>query len=134
MALLLENDYRELESQGFTYVEDEAQRFLVLYSYPLPKGLYNVEACDVIVIIPENYNQGGNDMFWTHPHLSRLDGKGIPNACAVGGGDNRTFENREFCRWSRHWSEGSSVWKAGVDDISTILRRVTWALNNPDTK
>ena len=134
MPLLLDTDYQELQDQGVSYVEEEEQRFFVVPNFKLLEGLYNEDSCDVIVIIPKNYNQGGNDMFWTHPHLTRADGKAIPRMNGPGGQDNRTYEGREFCRWSRHWHQGPAVWKPGLDNISTILRRVTWALGNPDAK
>lgn len=134
MPLLLDSDYAELADCDLNYVEDEAQRFLVLQSYSLPNGLYHEKVCDILVIIPLNYNQGGIDMLWTHPHLTRIDGNPIPKMNQPGGGDNRTYCGREFCRWSRHWNHGSVVWRPGKDNIVTILRRIAWALGNPDAK
>lgn len=132
MPLLHDEDYQGLHNMGINFSEDEASRFFIFRNYPLPSGIYNVDCCDVLVVIPPNYNHAGNDMFWTCPHLTRLDQKIIPNACLPSGGDNRHFEGKIFCRWSRHWNEGSSVWKPAVDDISTIQRRIEWALKNPD--
>lgn len=134
MPLLLDEDYKELEAQGFSYTEDEAQRFLVLLDYKLPKGIYDHEVCDVLIIIPPNYPQAGNDMLWTNPRLIRADGKSIPATNNAGGSDNRMFEGQEFCRWSRHWNRGSSVWRAGKDDVVTILRRIEWAFRKPDAQ
>ena len=132
MLLLLDTDYAELQERGLSYLEDGALRFLILLDYPLRDGLYHEKNCDVLVIIPQNYNQAGIDMFWTHPHLTRVDGKTIPNMNAPGGGDNRTFNGKEFCRWSRHWNHTPVLWRAGKDNVVTILNRITWALNNPD--
>lgn len=134
MALLLDTDYAEVTACGLDYVEDEAQRFFVLRNYLLPEGLYHEKACDVLVIIPQNYNQGGIDMLWTYPHLTRIDGKPIPNMNYPGGGDNRTYGDREFCRWSRHWNSPSVAWRPGKDNVVTILHRIVWALGNPDAK
>lgn len=134
MALLLDADYAQLEEQGLAYLEDEANRFLVLPGYPLPEGLYHQKSCDVLVIMPTNYNQAGIDMLWTYPQLTRLDGKPIPQTSRPGEGDNRTFDGREFCRWSRHWNEPRVAWRAGKDNIVTILHRIRWALGNPDAK
>ncbi len=134
MPLLLDTDYAQLEERGLSYLEDDAQGFLILPSYPLAEGLYHENACDVLVIIPKNYNQGGIDMLWTYPNLTRLDGKAIPKMNRPGGGDNRTVDGKEFCRWSRHWNHAPVVWRPGKDNIVTILRRVSWALGNPDTK
>lgn len=132
MPLLLDTDYAELEERGLEYVEDEAKRFLVFPKYPLPEGLYHEKTCEVLVIIPSNYNQGGIDMLWTHPHLTRLDGKAVPKMNVPGGGDNRQFAGKEYCRWSRHWNHAPVAWRAGKDNIVTILRRISWALGNPD--
>lgn len=132
MPLLLDTDYAALKERGLSYVEDEVHRFLVLRNFPLPETLYHEKACDVLVVIPQNYNQAGIDMFWTHPHLTRLDGKAIPKMNKSGGGDNRTFDGKEFCRWSRHWRHPSVQWRAGKDNADTILARIVWALNNPN--
>jgi hypothetical protein len=84
----------------------------------------------VLVVIPPNYPQAGNDMFWTHPHLHRADGRAI---LGVGGGDGRCWNGREFCRWSRHWDgSASGAWRPGRDDIISIYRRIEWALKYPD--
>jgi Prokaryotic E2 family E len=134
MPLLLDEDYEELVAQGFEYVEDEPQRYLVLRDYKLIEGLYQQGSCDVLVIIPPNYPHAGNDMFWTYPRLVRVDNQPIPATNDPGTGDNRLFESKEFCRWSRHWRSGPSAWKSGTDRIVTILRRIEWALRKPDTK
>jgi hypothetical protein len=134
MSLLLDTDYEELTACRLEYVEDEPNRFLVLNNYLLVEGLYQQKSCDIFVVVPQNYNQDGNDMFWTCPRLVRADGKQIPATNELGGGDNRIFNGKEFCRWSRHWQGGSSVWKPGKDNIVTILRRIAWALGNPDTQ
>lgn len=133
MGLLLDEDYIELKERGVAYVEDAAQRFLILVNYVLPPGLYEQQTCDVLIAIPSNYNQAGNDMFWTCPRISRTDGQNIP-ATNEPGCDSRTFDGRVFCRWSRHWNQGSSVWKSGKDNVVTILRRLTWAFEHPDAK
>lgn len=134
MPLLHDTDYSELEERGLAYIEDETHRFLVLPKYPLPDGLYNEDSCDVLVIIPQNYNQAGFNMLWTHPHLTRIDGKPIPKMNGPDGSDNRTFAGKVFCRWSRHWNHAPVIWRPGKDNIVTILRRITWALGNPDAK
>jgi hypothetical protein len=134
MPLLLDADYAELEEQGLAYREDTGNRFLVLPGYPLPEGLYHQTNCDVLVIIPSNYNQAGIDMLWTFPYLTRLDGKAIPQTSRPGEGDNRSFEGREFCRWSRHWKEPRVAWRPGTDNVATILHRIRWAFGNPDAK
>lgn len=134
MPLFLDEDYKDLEERDVSFVEDEAQRFFVIQGYKLPEGVYKQDSCDVLVVIPGNYPQAGNDMFWTNPRLVRADGKVIPNTNEPRGGDNRIFQGQEFCRWSRHWNHGSSVWRPGKDGIVTILRRIDWAFRRPDAK
>jgi len=131
MPLLHEEDYEFLADRGLEYEEDAPNRFLVLKNYPLPRGLYPIYQCDVLVVIPLNYNACGNDMFWTFPILSRIDGKPIPSINKPGSSDNRLYGGREFCRWSRHWNAASS-WQPNIDNILTILQRIEWALNTPD--
>lgn len=134
MPLLLDTDYAQLAERGLDYIEDGSQRFLVLRNFLLPEGRYHEKTCDVLVIIPPNYNQGGIDMLWTFPHLSRIDGRPIPKMNRPGGGDNRFFEGKEFCRWSRHWNEPAVTWRPGKDNVETILRRLIWAFGNPDAQ
>lgn len=133
MTLLLDDDYTALDERNIKYIEDGRQRFLVIYDYPLPEGLYVQKRCDVLVIIPENYNQSGNDMFWTFPRLVRADGKNIPQTHNPGANVNNLFDGKEFCRWSRHWNNPPSIWRPGKDNVLTILRRIEWAFRNPDT-
>jgi hypothetical protein len=134
MALLFDQDYDQLTQRGFSFEESAQQRFFIFKDYPLPPGLYTVSACDVLVLIPLNYNQAGNDMFWTFPRLQRIDGKNIPNTSDVGSRETHLYNDREYCRWSRHWNSAkSSEWRPGKDDIISIQRRIDWALRNPDT-
>ena len=134
MPLLLDEDYDALKERGISFVEDEVQRFFVVRGYRLPEDVYKQEFCDFLIIIPPNYPQAGNDMLWTSPRLIRTDGKPIPATNNVGGGDNKIFEGQEFCRWSRHWNQGSSVWRAGKDNFVTIFRRIDWAFRKPDAQ
>jgi hypothetical protein len=135
MPLLFESDYAKLREQNLTFEESEANRFFIFTQFLLPDGVYDVLKCDVLVVIPPNYNQDGNDMLWTYPRLQRVNGVPIPATNNPGGGDNRIWNGREFCRWSRHWNpQGKRVWRAGLDNIISIYRRVDWALKNPDAK
>lgn len=132
MPLLFDDDYEKLRECGITYEESDPHRFFVFTQITLPEGLYTVAACDVLVVIPPNYNQDGNDMFWTFPRLYRADGKQIPAVLDPAGGDNRILNSKEYCRWSRHWQSGPGMWRPGKDDIISIYRRIVWALQKPD--
>ena len=133
MALLLGSDYEKLRDASLAFSEDDNSRFLIFLGVTTPDGLYQVPKCDVLVVIPQNYPQAGNDMFWTYPRLYRTDGRAIPAATDPGGGDNRHWNGREFCRWSRHWAAPSpGSWRPGRDDVMSIYRRIEWALKYPD--
>lgn len=135
MSLLFESDYEVLKEWNLPYEEGETERFFIFSDCSLPAGLYDVAKCDVLVVIPPNYNQAGNDMFWTYPRLRRKNGIPIPATLDSGGGDNRVWNGKEFCRWSRHWRPRSNgSWRPGVDDIASIYRRIEWALSHPDGK
>lgn len=135
MPLLLDSDYERLRGVGLTFEEDTVQNFFIFLGVRLPENQYTAPACDVLVIIPPNYPQAGNDMFWTYPRLHRKDGRPIPAVLEPGGGDNRFWKEREFCRWSRHWAPNSpGGWRPGKDDIISIYRRIEWAMRYPDGK
>jgi len=135
MSLLLDEDYTILSEAGLDFVEDENHRFLIIKNFPLPAGLYSyngslIDQVEVLWIVPANYNTSGGDMFWVHPALTRSDGKSIPAAAVFGGGDSRCFNDKEYCRWSRHWPEQS--WKPKSDNIRKVIDRIEWALKKPD--
>ena len=134
MALLIEEDYCDLERMQMEYKEDEGQRFLVFPNFKLKAGLYQVDQCSVLVVIPQNYPTAGNNMLWTYPRLQRTDGRVIPGTIdlsnPVSSRDTRTFEGKVYERWSRHWQVGNQVWRAGRDNITTIVNRLTFVLEN----
>lgn len=138
MALLFDDDYQTLNDAKLVVVEDEEQRFLVFKAFPLPDGVYvaNDAPCsvvEVLYIIPENYNTAGGDMLWVYPMIKRADGQPIPNSGDGGPDqDSRTFEGKEYIRWSRHWN--NVPWKPKIDKVQTIIDRLTWAFNYPDAK
>lgn len=131
-TLLLDEDYDELRQRGIAWEEDTTTRFLVLKSFPLPAGVYTQDRADVLVQIPGNYNHDGIDMLWLSPRLTRANGKEVPRQLPYGSQYNLHHAGVEFCRWSRHWNQDHNRWRAGVDAIEAILRRVDWALEHPD--
>jgi hypothetical protein len=135
VPILLDSDYESLRDAGIAFEEDVAQRFFVFLGIKPQGGQYTTPTCDVLVVIPPNYPQAGNDMFWTYPRLQRANGRPIPATMDPGGGDHRSWKGREFCRWSRHWDPSSpGGWRPGKDDIMSIYRRIQWALKHPDGK
>lgn len=138
MPLLFDSDYETLQKAGVNFEEEEGTRFLMFKGFPLPKGVYladgkPADAVDVLYVIPQNYNVSGGDMFWAHPRLHRADGKPIPNTGGPGPNeDSRTHKGTVFCRWSRHWHK--NAWKPKVDDVQTIMDRISWAFKYPDAR
>ena len=130
--LLLDEDYEQLRQRGLSWEEDAAKRFLVFKGFPLPEGLYTQERADVLVQIPPNYNNDGIDMLWLSPRLTRVNGSEIPRQMEYGSQYNLHHAGAEFCRWSRHWNQPHNRWRAGIDAVETIVRRVSWALEHPD--
>jgi hypothetical protein len=135
VALLFDEDYNILSESGLVWEEDEGKRFLIIKNYPLVIGFYTynslaLEQVEVLCVIPPDYNSSGADMFWVHPALVRVDGKPIPNTSSFGGEDPRYRDNKEYCRWSRHFTADS--WKPKIDNIQKILDRIEWALTNPN--
>ncbi|MGZ8236270.1 MAG: E2/UBC family protein [Methylobacter sp.] len=134
MALLTEEDYSDLERMQLKFKEDDANRLLVFIDFDLVTGLYQVDRCNALVIIPPTYPAAGNDMFWTYPRLQRTDGLIIPGtidpALPDCQRDIRVFEEKTYDRWSRHWQVGNQIWRAGRDNITTIVNRLTYVLAN----
>ncbi|BAV50295.1 Uncharacterized protein MLTONO_5393 [Mesorhizobium loti] len=138
MPLLFDSDYEILRKAGVDFEEEDGAHFLIFKNFPLPKDIYladgkPADAVDVLYVIPQNYNTSGGDMFWVHPRLHRADGKPIPNTGGPGPNeDSRTHEGTVFCRWSRHWHK--NPWKPKVDDVQTIMDRISWAFKYPDAR
>lgn len=136
MPLLFEDDYNTLRDARLNCEEEESSRFLVFKDFPLPESVYvsdnkSLQAVNVLYIIPPNYNTEGGDMFWVYPRLQRADGVAIP-ATSGPNEDSRTYNGIEYFRWSRHWNK--NPWKPKIDNIQTIIDRITWAFNYPDAK
>ena len=135
MGLLTEEDYSDLVRMEMKYKEDEDKHLLVFPDFKLSAGLYQVDQCNVLVVIPENYPAAGNDMLWTFPSLQCKDGRLIPGTIATNKPNNerdiRVFEEKTYERWSRHWNAGNQLWRAGRDNITTVVNRLTYVLANP---
>jgi|GEM_PF-1605732 len=134
MALLTKEDYSKLAAMSLEYKEELNQRFLVFPKFKLVENLYQVNFCEILVVIPETYPAAGNDMLWTYPRLLRTDGLLIPGTIPdcpnPANRDVRVFEGKVFERWSRHWNAGNQLWRPGKDEINTIVNRLTYVLAN----
>lgn len=134
MALLTEEDYSDLERMELKFKEDETKRLLVFLDFQLAPGLYQVDRCNVLVIIPPTYPAAGNDMLWTYPRLQRTDGRVIPGTIDLSNQESqrdvRIFEEKVYERWSRHWNKGNQLWRPAKDNVTTIVNRLTYVLKN----
>ena len=84
----------------------------------MPGDVYFV--ADVLIIIPSGYPDNRTDMFHLIPWVKLKNGNKYPNRAdqAV------IFNGQKWQRWSRHNNE----WRAGIDGIWTMLKRVEHAL------
>ncbi len=97
-----------------------AQKGIVFKNYPLPLGRFNVEAADLLVVLPPGYPDAVPDMFFADPWLRLAGTAAYPN-CAD---QPFAFGGRTWQRWSRH----NTAWRPGKDGIQTMLRRIDNAL------
>ena len=134
MALLTKADYSKLEDMSLDYKEDTDRRFLVFQKFKLVPNLYQVDFCEILVVIPETYPTAGNDMLWTFPRLLRTDNLVIAGTILAEqeqlGRDVRIYDGKVFERWSRHWNAANQLWRPGKDEVSTIINRLTYVLAN----
>lgn len=112
------NDRQYLDSTGLRWetLEDSQVKALVFYDWPLPLG-YNVPIANVHVRISAGYPDAQIDMAYFTPSLSRADGKNI------GALSELSFDGQQWQQWSRHRTP-ISVWRPGVDDLSTHMALV----------
>jgi hypothetical protein len=117
-------DREWLEKHGIVYREElnGNDQCLIFGALPLPTGKYNANQADILNLLPSNYPDVGPDMFYVRPRLTLANGQ-LARATDANG----TFLGETWQRWSRHWSD--NPWRAGLDDIQTIYRRITRALN-----
>jgi len=120
---LPEGDQRYLDSHGFNVevVADGSQTAVVLNKMHLPEGKFNHATADVLVILPPGYPDVAPDMFYFDPWLTLLSAGRYPT-CAD---QSHTFVGRNWQRWSRH----NTSWRAGVDGLHTMIKRIEYALS-----
>lgn len=117
-------DREWLEKQGIVYREERNgnDQCLIFSALPLPPGKYSANEADVLNLLPPNYPDAGPDMFYVRPRLTLANGRLAPATDA-----NGAFLGETWQRWSRHWND--NPWRAGIDDVQTIYRRITRAIN-----
>lgn len=103
----------------FEVVQEGRETGIILKSLELPEGKFNVEAADILVLLPAGYPDCAPDMFYASPHLTLANGQ-VPKACTV----QHTFAGRVWQRWSRH----NNAWRPGIDGLRTMVARIKTAL------
>lgn len=121
---LLPSDQAWLTEHGYEWstVNEAGRRWLILKDFELPPG-FNVSVVTIAMEIPSAYPMAEIDMFYCFPHLTRLDGQGIPQTQVV-----QPIEGRGFQRWSRHRGV-LAPWRPGKDSVVTHLLLVDEALS-----
>lgn len=115
-----DRDYLTGKDLTFEEVVDGPQRGVILRNYPMPKGLFDADSADLLILIPSGYPDVPPDMFYTLPWIKLTDKNALPR-CAD---QPHAFAGQSWQRWSRHNSE----WRPGIDGIWSMLKRVDHAL------
>jgi Prokaryotic E2 family E/Multiubiquitin len=112
------NDRQYLDSTKLRWesIDDGQVKALVFYDWPLPAG-YNVPVANVHVRITPGYPDAQIDMAYFMPSLSRADGRNIGALSVL------SFDGQQWQQWSRHRT-ATSVWRPGIDDLSTHMALV----------
>jgi len=122
MAVLPINCRRYLTERNilFEEVEDGGQKAVILRGLSLPPGRFDALAADILILLPAGYPDSPPDMFYALPWLRLVPSNRYPNAAD----QSVTFSGQAWQRWSRH----NNAWRAGIDGIWTMLKRIETAL------
>lgn len=116
-------EYLKSKQYQFNQVLDGNTKCLIIDNYPLPEGKYNYPSVQLLIVIPDGYNDTHPDMFFCNPHLI-LTATGSEPAATNG---RVSYHNIQWQQWSRHSNLGND-WRAGIDGIMSHLRKVDNAL------
>lgn len=121
---LPEFDSEYLVSKGYQFEEkvDANRNGLIIRNYVLPKGKYNHERSDLLVLLPQGYPDTRPDMWYFFPAILLSQG----NRPARQTQSTIAFEGKTWQRWSRHYP--ANEWRSGVDGIHTYLKKIDTAL------
>ena len=113
---------RYLVERGIRFEEHEngGQKAVIVKGFGLPSGRFDAPTADILILLPSGYSDSPPDMFYTLPWLRLAGSNRYPNRADI----SFMFQGRKWQRWSRHNNE----WRAGVDGIWTMLKRVETAL------
>jgi|SRR6185437_581569 len=122
MSFLPSTDVAHLQSKGIAYreVQENGQKGIVLVAYGLPAARFDTGKADVLILLPPGYPDVAPDMFYLLPWVRLTTGNCYPSKAD----QSFAFDGKTWQRWSRH----NSDWRAGVDGIWTMLKRIDTAL------
>ena len=121
MSVLPSKCRKYLVERGIAFEEVSlAEKGIILRGYPIPKGRFNEEKADILVVLPNGYPDVRPDMFYALPWLRLANGNQYPKAAD----QPYDFNGQRWQRWSRHQDQ----WRPGTDGIWTMLRRIDAAL------
>lgn len=133
MNFLPEDDRDYLESKGFKYVlkDDGTHKGVLISDFSFDGSLYQEQSgnpaicnsCELLILIPEQYNTTRLDNFYTRPFLKRADRLDPVNA----NGRQQLF-GEEWQFWSRHLTD--EEWKKSVRGLEVWIPYVRAALRD----
>jgi hypothetical protein len=128
MSFLPEHDRDFFECKEIVTEEvvDGSSRGVVMKCVPIPPGLFRREggglvrcsAVDVLVTVPDGYNDTKLDSFYVDPPLFLENGTAPQN----------TSETQLFGHAWQFWSRHQDGWRAGIDGFDTFLPLIREAL------
>ena len=124
MSLLpvADSEYLSQKEVSFEEIKEGGQNAIILKNIVLPENKYDQETTDVLVLLPNGYNDIGPDMFYTSPRIKLKDRNSYAKAADV----PHAFNGITWQRWSRHAQ--NSDWRPGIDGIRTLVQRIKHAL------
>ena len=122
MSLLPSSDTAYLRQKGIGYdeVEENGQKAVIFRAYGPPPARFDSSRADILIILPSGYPDVAPDMFYLLPWVRLAAVNRYPNAAD----QPFSFKGQTWQRWSRHNNE----WRANVDGIWTMLKRIDAAL------
>jgi len=122
MAALPMKCRRYLTERGIAFEEvtDGGQQAVILRGFVLPSGRFDNSMADILILLPAGYPDSPPDMFHALPWISLVSPNRYPRAAD----QPVVFSGQKWQRWSRH----NNAWRAGVDGIWTMLKRIQTAL------
>ena len=121
-----DRDFFGCKEIAFEEVIDGASRGVILTGIQIPSGLFKRECealvpcniVDILVTVPDKYNDTKLDSFYVEPTLFLANGTNPQNTGAAA-----LFE-RNWQFWSRH----QDGWRPGIDGFDTFLPLIREAL------